>query len=79
MIKDKSINSSYAYPFRSKLVLSFASSMVVELLGNNKLAYYLDPGLRGDQWFRDIKKLKSFRIGNYKKLKKIIIQKKRHQ
>ena len=77
LIKDKSINSSYAYPFRSKLVLSFASSMVVELLGNNKLAYYLDPGLRGDQWFRDIKKLKSFRIGNYKKLKKIVIQKKK--
>ena len=77
LIKDKSINSSYAYPFRSKLVLSFASSMVVELLGNNKLAYYLDPGLRGDQWFRDIKKLKNFRIGNYEKLKKIIIQKKK--
>ena len=77
LIKDESINSSYAYPFKSKLVLSFASTMGVELLGNNKLVYYLDPGLRGDQWFRDIKKLKSFRIGNYEKLKKIINQKKK--
>ena len=77
LIKDKSINSTYAYPFKSKLVLSYASTMGVELLGNNKLVYYLDPGLRGDQWFRDIKKLKSYRIGNYEKLKKIIIQKKK--
>jgi len=77
LIKDESINSSYAYPFKSKLVLSFASTMGVELLGNNKLVYFLDPGLRGDQWFRDIKKLKNYRIGNYEKLKRIIIQKKK--
>ena len=51
--------------------------MIVELLGNNKLAYFLDPGLRGDQWFRDIKNLKKYRIGTYKKLKQIINQKKR--
>lgn len=77
LIKNTSINSSYANAYRSKIVLSFSSTMIVELLGNNKLAYFLDPGLRGDQWFRDIKNLKKYRIGTYKKLKQIINQKKR--
>ena len=45
MIKDKSINSLHMHIFKSKMVLSFASTMGVELLGNNKLTYYLDPGL----------------------------------
>ena len=53
--------------------------MVLELLGNNKLAYYIDPGFRGDQWFRDVKKLKNYRITSYKKLKKIILRSEKYR
>lgn len=76
VINNASINSTYAYAFKSKFIFSFASTMILELLGNNKLAYFLDPGLRGDQWFKDIDNLKKYRINSYKKLKKIISESK---
>jgi glycosyltransferase involved in cell wall biosynthesis len=75
LIKNESINSSYAYAFKSKIVISFASTMIIEILGHGKMAYFIDPGLRGDQWYRDIKKINKFRIGNYNKLRSLITQK----
>jgi hypothetical protein len=49
--------------------------MIIEILGHGKMAYFIDPGLRGDQWYRDIKKINKFRIGNYNKLRSLITQK----
>ena len=46
--------------------------MIVELLGNNKEAYFVDPNGINDQWYYGIKKLERYKIKNYKTLKKII-------
>ncbi len=73
MISDKSANGTYAWAHKSELILSFASTMVVEILGNGKKAYFIDPNLRGKQWFDDIKKMKKFRVGNYSDLKKLVL------
>lgn len=73
IVKDKSNNSSYAYAHKSKIILSFASTMVLEMLGHGKNAYYLDPGHRGSQWFDDVSKIKSYRISSYRDLKKLVI------
>ncbi len=75
IIGDKSINSSYAWAFKSKIVLSFASTMIVELLGNNKEAYFIDPDGINDQWYYGINNIKRYRINTYNNLKKIIKRK----
>ena len=74
IIDDKNLNS-YAWAFKSKLILSFASTMVVELLGNNKEAYFIDPGGINDQWFYGIKQLNKYKINDYKSLKNLVLKK----
>ena len=49
--------------------------MIVELLGNNKEAYYIDPGGINDQWFYGIKQLNKYRVNDYKSLKKLALKK----
>jgi len=72
IIGDKSLNSSYAWAFKSKIVLSFASTMIVELLGNNKEAFFIDPDGINNQWYYGIKKISKYKINSYENLKKII-------
>ena len=72
LIKNKSINSSYAYAYKSELTISFASTMILEILGHGKKAFFIDPNLKGSQWFDDIKNIKEYRIGSYELLKKIV-------
>ena len=69
---DDSINSSYAWAFKSKINLSFGSTMILELNGNGKEAFFIDPGGLNQQWFHGIKDLEKYRIRNYETLKKII-------
>ena len=76
IIGDKSLNSSYAWAFKSKIILSFASTMIVELLGSNKEAYFIDPDGINNQWYYGIKKIKKYRINTYKNLKRVIRQNK---
>ena len=57
LVEDKSLNSSYALAFKSKVIISFGSTMIVELLGNNKEAYFVDPNGINNQWYYVIKKL----------------------
>lgn len=72
LILNKSINSSYAYAYKSELTLSFASTMVLEILGHGKKAFFIDPDYSGNQWFDDVLNLKKFRVSTYKDLKKIV-------
>lgn len=71
-VNDKNQNGTYGWAYKSKIIISFASTMVVELLGNNKKAYFIDPDGINDQWYFGIKKLSKYRIKSYKNLKKII-------
>ena len=69
---DDSINSSYAWAFKSKINLSFGSTMILELNGNGKKAFFIDPDGLNQQWFHGIKDLEKYRVHNYETLKKII-------
>ncbi len=40
--------------------------------GHGKKAFFIDPNLKGSQWFDDIKNIKEYRIGSYELLKKIV-------
>ncbi len=79
IIEDKSINSSYAWAYKSKIIISFGSTMIVELLGNNKEAYFVDPDGINNQWYYGIKKLGKYRIKSYQALKQIIKNKNKFQ
>ena len=73
IIRDNmSINSTYAWAFKSKINLSFGSTMVLELNGNGKEAYFIDPDGRNYQWYYGIRNLEKYRIKTYETLKKII-------
>jgi hypothetical protein len=76
-VENNSMNSSYGWAFKSKLVLSFSSTMIVEILGHGKEAYYIDPYFNGSQWFSDIKNLKKFRLRTYKSINSIVKKKKK--
>ncbi len=77
MIENKSSNSSYGWAFKSKIVLSFCSTMIIELLGHGKDAYYIDPHLKGEQWFKDVRNLKKYRLGSYKAIRSLINKRKK--
>lgn len=69
---DMSINSTYAWAFKSKISLSFGSTMVLELNGNGKEAYFIDPDGKNYQWYYGISNFEKYRIKTYETLKKII-------
>ena len=75
VVNHKSINGTYGYLFKSKKILSFASTMIVEALGHRKEAFYLDPSGKGEQWFKDINFLNKYRIQKYSKLKALLKKK----
>ena len=75
LTKNESINGTYAYAHKSKLLFSFGSTMIMELLGSGKQGYYIDPEFKNLQWYHDIKFLKNHRIESYNKIKKIISSK----
>ena len=46
--------------------------MILELNGNGKEAFFIDPDGLNQQWFHGIKDLEKYRVQNYETLKKII-------
>ena len=79
LTKDKSLNGTYAYAHKSKLLFSFGSTMIMELLGSGKQGYYVDPELKNLQWYRGVKFLKSYRLKSYSEIKKIVLAKKHNK
>lgn len=74
-VEHKSKNGTYGYLFKSKKILSFASTMIVEALGHGKEAFYIDPSGKGEQWFKDINFINKYRIKKYSNLIAVIKRK----
>lgn len=68
----KKIKFKFAWAFKSKINLSFGSTMILELNGNGKEAFFIDPDGLNHQWFHGIKDLEKYRIQNYESLKEIV-------
>jgi len=79
LTKDKSLNRTYAYAHKSKILFSFGSTMIMEFLGSGKQGYYVDPELKNLQWYHGIKFLKSYRLKSYSEIKKIVLAKKHNK
>ena len=65
--------NSYDVAKNSKLVLSFASTMIIELLTLGIKSFYLNPGFKNRQFLYDIKDSKKISIPDYSTLKECII------
>ncbi len=64
--------NSYELAINSKLVLSFASTMIIELLTLGKKSFYLNPDYKNQQFLYDMKDHKKISIENYFTLKEHI-------
>ena len=60
---------------KSKINLSFGSTMIVEGVGNDNVCYYLDPNLENSTFFHGLNHLNSLRISSYEQLEKLIVKK----
>ena len=65
-------NNSYAYLNKSKIIVSFGSTMILEGLSDNKKCFYIDPNLESSTFFKNIDNLKEIRIKNYKELENLV-------
>ena len=72
-VENQSINGSYANAFKSKVLCSFGSTMIFELLGHNVPGYFIDPNYENQQFFELLPQSKKWRIKNYKEFEKKIL------
>jgi len=72
IIKPNNNLNSYHYLMRSKLILSFGSTMILEGLSLGKKCFFLDPKLKNTTFFGNLDYLKQFRISKYEDLEKVV-------
>lgn len=72
--KTKSINRSYSYVHKSKVICAFGSTMILECLGHDKKAFFLDPHYHGQQFYYQLTQSKKYRISKYKDFEKTMLR-----
>lgn len=81
IISEKKVSSSfdhygsYYYLKNSKIVFSFASTMILEARCLNKEAYFVDPKFQNSGYFGQLEYLKNIRIDSFESIEKIISRK----
>ena len=73
-VESNSVNGSYANAFQSKVLCSFGSTMIFELLGHNVPGYFIDPSYENQQFFELLPQSKKWRIKNYKEFERKILR-----
>ena len=72
-VTSKSINGSYANAFKSKVLCSFGSTMIFELLGHNKPGFFVDPNYENQQFFELLPQAKKWRLKTYNEFERNIL------
>ena len=79
IFKTQSRNMSYSYLYKSKVAVSFGSTMILESLTLNKPSFYLDPNNNATNFYKGLNNLKNIKISRYsdfeKKMESIIFKK----
>jgi hypothetical protein len=68
---DKKLNS-YHLCSNSKIILSYASTMIIEMYGLNQNSFFLDPENYNDQFLDNTEEWKTLRINSFNKFNKLI-------
>lgn len=66
-------NKSYSYTFKSKFICTWGSTMALEMLGEGKPCYFLDPRNLNDQFFIDYPELNKWRISSYEEFESKVL------
>jgi hypothetical protein len=79
IFKTQSRNMSYSYLYKSKVAVSFGSTMILESLTLDKPSFYLDPNNNATNFYKGLNNLKNIKISRYsdfeKKMESIIFKK----
>lgn len=75
IVKPKENLNSYHFLLRSKICLSFGSTMIIEGLSHNERCYFLDPKKKNNIFFNNLEYLEKLRISSFEELKELIQQK----
>ena len=73
IIGSQSYNQTYGYVFKSKIVCSFGSTMIMEYLGLGKICFFLDPNFKNHQFFDYLPQTNKWRISSYKDFEKKLL------
>ena len=83
IFKTQSKNMSYSYLAKSKVAVSFGSTMILESLTLGKPSFYLDPNNELTNFHKGLNNLKNIKISRYsdfeKKIENIIFKKKKNE
>lgn len=71
IVKPKKNLNSYHFLMKSKLIVSFGSSMILEALSLRKKCFFLDPGLKNSAFFGNLDYLDKIRISNFEDFNKL--------
>jgi len=73
ILDEPSNNKSYGLAFKSKILCSFGSTMIMEYLGLGKKSYFIDPKFGNQQFFDYLPQVDKWRISTYEEFEKIIL------
>lgn len=75
VLDNKSINASYGYMNKSKIIFSLGSTTILEAISMNKPGYFIDPSSNSKNFFYGLKNLEKIRVKNLSELSQIIKEK----
>ena len=71
--RKEGFSNSYFYAEKSKILCTWISTVGFEFFSENRMTYFLDPGLRNIGFLPNKKFIKKYKISNYKSFEKKII------
>ena len=72
IVKPENKLNSYHFLLKSKLILSFGSTMIIEGRSLGKQCFFLDPEKKNSTFFNNLDYLNEIRISNFEDLEKIV-------
>lgn len=67
-------NNSYSYLEKSKIAVSYGSTMILEGVGNKKNCYFVDPNLSATTFYGMLSNLKNIIIADYENFERIVLK-----
>lgn len=75
ILENKSINASYGYMNKSKIIFSLGSTTILEAISMNKNGYFINPSAHSKNFFFGLKNLEKISIKSFLHLKRTIKEK----
>ena len=72
IVKSDNKYATYGYLENSKLITSWASTMILEALSLNMNCFFLDPKMKNISFFESIKESEKIRIKSYNEFEKLV-------